>query len=173
MRKHKKGFTIVELVIVIAVIGILSAILIPTFVNVTQNAKDAALQSDLSTSYSMYAAEAADWVVGDTETEIAFKAQAEVELSKGEEVYHFDNDAKKWDKGHISNPTGTLTYVVTIKKTVNNAEVDDPVESEKQSTFGDYTVMYYVEPKPTSTEESTGESTEESTGESTGENTGA
>jgi type IV pilus assembly protein PilA len=32
----RKGFTIVELVIVIAVIGILAAILIPTFVNVTK-----------------------------------------------------------------------------------------------------------------------------------------
>lgn len=31
MKKNKKGFTIVELVIVIAVIGILAAVLIPTF----------------------------------------------------------------------------------------------------------------------------------------------
>ena len=60
MRKHKKGFTIVELVIVIAVIGILSAILIPTFVNVTENAKTAALKSDLANAYSMYVADAAD-----------------------------------------------------------------------------------------------------------------
>ena len=30
MKKNKKGFTIVELVIVIAVIGILAAVLIPT-----------------------------------------------------------------------------------------------------------------------------------------------
>ncbi len=36
--KKKKGFTIVELVIVIAVIGILAAILIPTFINLTARA---------------------------------------------------------------------------------------------------------------------------------------
>ena len=143
MRKHKKGFTIVELVIVIAVIGILSAILIPTFVGVTENANKAALQSDLSTSYSMYAAEAADRVVDETKKEIVFKAQAEVELSKGDDVYHFDNDKKQWVPGHISDDTTKLTYVVTIKKTVDNAEVDDPVESKNQSTFGDYTVKYY------------------------------
>ncbi len=47
MRKllNKKGFTIVELVIVIAVIGILAAVLIPTFASVTNNAeKSAAMQ---------------------------------------------------------------------------------------------------------------------------------
>lgn len=47
---NKKGFTIVELVIVIAVIAILSAVLIPTFTNVTEKAKDsAALQTARST----------------------------------------------------------------------------------------------------------------------------
>ena len=141
MRKHKKGFTIVELVIVIAVIGILSAILIPTFINVTDNANKAALQSDLSTSYSMYAAEAADRVVGETETEIVFKAQAEVELSKEvtennaqvTKTYHFDNDKKQWVLGSISGATGTLTYVVA----------GDTAASHQASTFGDYTIQYY------------------------------
>ena len=41
----KKGFTIVELVIVIAVIGILTAILVPTFVNLTNKANKAADES--------------------------------------------------------------------------------------------------------------------------------
>ena len=41
MRKLKKGFTIVELVIVIAVIAILSAVLVPTFIHLTKKAKDA------------------------------------------------------------------------------------------------------------------------------------
>ncbi len=38
LKSKRKGFTIVELVIVIAVIGILAAILIPTFVNITKKA---------------------------------------------------------------------------------------------------------------------------------------
>ena len=38
-KSNKKGFTIVELVIVIAVISILSAVLIPTFSNITTKAK--------------------------------------------------------------------------------------------------------------------------------------
>ncbi|MCI7095187.1 MAG: type II secretion system GspH family protein, partial [Clostridiales bacterium] len=38
-RNNKKGFTIVELVIVIAVIAILAAVLIPTFSSVIKKAK--------------------------------------------------------------------------------------------------------------------------------------
>ena len=45
MKNKKRGFTIVELVVVIAVIGILAAVLIPTFSNITEKAeKSAALQ---------------------------------------------------------------------------------------------------------------------------------
>lgn len=40
MQKRKKGFTIVELVIVIAVIAILAAVLIPTFANVIKKANE-------------------------------------------------------------------------------------------------------------------------------------
>ena len=44
-RNNKKGFTIVELVVVIAVIAILAAVLIPTFSGITTKAKkSAALQ---------------------------------------------------------------------------------------------------------------------------------
>ena len=46
-KNNKKGFTIVELVIVIGVIGILSAILIPTFVSLNGQAKDAGLSIGL------------------------------------------------------------------------------------------------------------------------------
>lgn len=55
-KRMKKGFTIVELVIVIAVIAILSAVLIPTFVNVTRTAKiaaDTALVKNLNTVLAM------------------------------------------------------------------------------------------------------------------------
>ena len=63
--KNKKGFTIVELVVVIGVIGILSAILIPTFVSLNQKAENAKLQSNLHNAYSTYALDAADGKVGE------------------------------------------------------------------------------------------------------------
>ena len=57
---RKKGFTIVKLVIVIAVIAILAAILIPTFANVVDNANTAKIQSELKSAYTQYVTEASD-----------------------------------------------------------------------------------------------------------------
>ena len=51
LKTKKKGFTIVELVIVIAVIAILAAVLIPTFATVIKNAEQStALQACKSAS---------------------------------------------------------------------------------------------------------------------------
>jgi len=49
MRKilNKKGFTLVELLIVIAIIGVLSALLMANFIGVRQRARDAQRKADL------------------------------------------------------------------------------------------------------------------------------
>lgn len=52
--KNKKGFTIVELVIVIAVIAILAAVLIPTFSNIVERANKAAAQADAKNLWTQY-----------------------------------------------------------------------------------------------------------------------
>ena len=55
MRKsNKKGFTIVELVIVIAVIAILSAVLIPTFGGITEKAKNSARDQEAKNAFTNY-----------------------------------------------------------------------------------------------------------------------
>lgn len=56
----KKGFTLVELVIVIAVIAILSAILVPTFSSVIGNANKTKEKADLKAAITTYIAEHAD-----------------------------------------------------------------------------------------------------------------
>ena len=48
MRKLKKGFTIIELVIVIAVIAVLTAVLVPTFVHLSKRAKEATDKATLT-----------------------------------------------------------------------------------------------------------------------------
>ena len=61
MRKNnkRKGFTIVELVIVIAVIAVLAAVMIPTFSGVIGNANDAAAKADAKAVYTDYVADTA------------------------------------------------------------------------------------------------------------------
>ena len=125
-RNNKKGFTIVELVIVIGVIGILSAILIPTFVNVTQKANEAALKSNLANAYSAYAADAADGVVDEDPTkEIKFFEQGDVYLVNVDNdslVYEFDGEWRL-----ATSVPGTLSYVA---------------DTAAHSTFNGYIVEY-------------------------------
>lgn len=53
-RRNRKGFTIVELSIVIAVIAILAAVMIPTFSNIISKSNDAADRQNAKTVYSNY-----------------------------------------------------------------------------------------------------------------------
>lgn len=94
MKNSKKGFTIVELVIVIAVIAILAAVLIPTFSSLIQKAN---LSADKQAVREMNLALAADEKLhgkaADVETAAAILARAGynadnwVCLTKGYEVY--------------------------------------------------------------------------------------
>ena len=68
-KSKKKGFTIVELVIVISVIAIISSILIPTFSGVVSESKDAAAVADAKAAYEQYIAEA---VMNGEEAEMNF-----------------------------------------------------------------------------------------------------
>ena len=51
-KMNKKGFTIVELVIVIAVIAILAAVMIPTFSGIVDRAKNSAALQEVKNAYT-------------------------------------------------------------------------------------------------------------------------
>ena len=70
-KNNKKGFTIVELVIVIAVIAILSGVLISVFTNVIANAKKSAAMQEMEAEWTHYLAADAINAAGNDKSYIA------------------------------------------------------------------------------------------------------
>lgn len=127
----KKGFTIVELVIVIAVIGILSAILIPTFSGLVQKAQDAALQENLRNAYVEYTSVAA---TGD------YKGQDEVYFVVDGVVYEYNSTSGEYvESEETTGAEGTLEFINEgIADDETTEDVDETVSAEDNSTYNGY-----------------------------------
>ena len=70
MKMNKKGFTIVELVIVIAVIAILAGVMIPTFGGVIENANESSAQQQAKNVHTSLVAEDATLINEDIYIEV-------------------------------------------------------------------------------------------------------
>ena len=109
MKKMKKGFTIVELVIVIGVIAILSAILIPTFVNLSDKANKAKASQEVADAYTQYVVEAAD--------DGAYLAQSGVVVlykSDSAKYVYKDGEWKADSSAEIKDGETTALYYVDV-----------------------------------------------------------
>ena len=83
-KNNRKGFTIVELVIVIAVIAILAAVLIPTFGNIIEKANNSKLLQQLKNEYTEY-----------TVTVDAEDIEEDIVIKIGDNYYEIEDGAPK------------------------------------------------------------------------------
>lgn len=117
-KQTKKGFTLVELVIVIAVIAILSAILIPTFGNVISQAKENAAKEDARTAYQQFLMDNKDNDIVTSENYTAYilvDATKDTNITGAKYVYSFtDGASNKVEYREVAgSDNGTITIVTT------------------------------------------------------------
>ena len=142
-KKLKKGFTLVELVIVIAVIAILSAVLIPTFGNVISNAKDSAAMSEVSNAISQYTAnQAANKQSSDLADGyiILFKSEQTLTGDDTYNAYKYDNISYvfSYNKGKLES----VKFAKRTDPSVKDGDFTLVITAEGESAGTPVTLVY-------------------------------
>ena len=116
-KMNRKGFTIVELVIVIAVIAILAAVMIPTFSGIVEKAQESAIQQEAAAIWKeIYALDLSDGKIDGNEGNTAVEKETGViytvtegtnptftfSYSKDGKIAEFDGS--KWTVGDCTHP---------------------------------------------------------------------
>lgn len=113
--KTKKGFTLIELIIVIIVIGILAAMAIPKFMGVERNSKVAAMQRDLD----IIEKAVQQYVSNSVDGSYPFKDLNGDNLINEEDLYFKTNSAPQTLKDSLLNTNGddgTEIYQLDMEK---------------------------------------------------------
>lgn len=129
-KNNKKGFTLVELVIVVAVMAILVAVAIPTIGSVTGKAKMSVYNSNAKTIESMLKLAQADADTGDATITVDYKTVLE-DAKLGIKAA---SDGDSYAKFYF-NPT-TMTVSVAEKGASGAMTLPTAKEGDKTITFG-------------------------------------
>lgn len=104
MKNNRKGFTIVELVIVIAVIAILAGVLIPTFAGVTSKAKDSKALQEAKNAYT------ADLAILNGQVTADQAKDTEINGEKLAGTFDLADDKKSYTYSFTNGDSITYTY---------------------------------------------------------------
>ena len=116
MKKNsRKGFTIVELVIVIAVIAILAAVLIPTFSGIIKKAQDSKVVQEANAAYKMYVA-SVDYAEGETaHQDLVIKVDDKyvtvIDAQMDDTIYDDRDEAGEAACGNVNNDSASADFV--------------------------------------------------------------
>ena len=136
-KKAKRGFTITELVIVIAVIAILAAVLIPTFSNVINRANESAAMQEAKSEYDNFRPET---ILSDDET----IGDDYLFVYKDDEDYFVVIDGVFYtDPASIDGTieVGTTTFTYDIENVTKNCTVKAKVGNDGGTALTDYDIQ--------------------------------
>ena len=143
LSKNEKGFTLIEIIAVIIIMGILAAVAVPKFFSMQEDAKRAALNGALSEAaarfnhaYSRYILDnkaAPTNVTGQLDTTAYLGTNAET----GEDIGDF---AVKWVKATVDGTPGLVITVMTMEtitaQALSDMEVSDKTKSITNVNWG-------------------------------------
>ena len=154
MKKNtKKGFTLVVLVIVIAVIAILSAILIPTFGDIISNANETAYQKAADSGFTEALDKYATKVSFDYAIVVYYDGGLKAGTDEAEKTYTgtatraYKIDASK-NITLIETPDNlTITNVTDKKPTITATVTSDDSDIEANEVTAAASKLYYINDK--------------------------
>ena len=121
-KMNRKGFTIVELVIVIAVIAILAAVLIPTFSGITARAQESARLQETRNAMMNYLAQQENGVIANN-TEFYYFEDGVPTETKTVNVYKY-----VYANGKLTAEKNTVAVEVTVTPAAGNVEASTAFE---------------------------------------------
>lgn len=142
-KSNRKGFTLVELVVVIAIIGILAAILVPTMMNYVKKSKLKTASSNARLVFTTVNNEAADMLVEGTSVTGSASQSGAVEVKS---LQNTNTDAKSKLANAVYNAlkdngdgAGYCLYIVNADGSVNFAQwCDVNSSSTAKGVLGQY-----------------------------------